>query len=76
MNSLFVAGIAFFCIFGGALFGLFIQRFLPEHHLSSESKDTVKLGAGLIATMAAEYSEPGEGTAAAGTEPWSLEEVR
>ena len=53
MNSLFVAGIAFVCIFGGALFGLLIQRFLPEHHLSSESKDTVKLGAGLIATMAA-----------------------
>jgi hypothetical protein len=26
---------------------------LPEHHLSSESKETVKLGAGLIATMAA-----------------------
>src|ERR1035437_3712819 len=30
----------------------------------------------LIATMAAEYAEPGEGTAAAGTEPWSLGEVR
>jgi len=26
---------------------------LPEHHLSSESKDTVKLGIGLIATMTA-----------------------
>jgi hypothetical protein len=26
---------------------------LPEHHLRSESKDAVKLGAGLIATMAA-----------------------
>ena len=26
----------------------------------------------LIATMASEYAEPGEGTVAAGTEPWSL----
>jgi len=45
--------IAFCCIFGGALLGLFLQRFLPEHHLKPESKDAVKLGAGLIATMAA-----------------------
>jgi len=29
----------------------------------------------LIATMASEYAEPGEGTAAKGTEPWSLGEV-
>ena len=33
--------------------GLFIQGFLPEHHLRSESRDAIKLGAGLIATMAA-----------------------
>ena len=33
--------------------GLFLQSRLPAHHLSSESKDAVKLGAGLIATMAA-----------------------
>jgi len=53
MSSLFVSAIAFCCIFGGALFGLFIQKFLPKHHLSADSKDSVKLGAGLIATMAA-----------------------
>ena len=29
----------------------------------------------LIATMASEYAEPGEGTAASGTEPWSLGEA-
>ena len=53
MSSFFVSGIVFTCIFGGSLLGLFLQRRLPEHHLSSESKDAVKLGAGLIATMAA-----------------------
>ena len=53
MSSLTIALIAFACIFGGALTGLFMQGFLPEHHLRSESKDAVKLGAGLIATMAA-----------------------
>jgi 5'-phosphate synthase pdxT subunit len=30
----------------------------------------------LIATMAAEYDEPGEGFAKGGNEPWSLEEAR
>ena len=53
MGSFSIALIAFACIFGGALTGLFLQGLLPEHHLRSESKDAVKLGAGLIATMAA-----------------------
>jgi hypothetical protein len=53
MNSYLVALTAFLCIFGGGLCGSFLQRFLPEHHLSKESQDSVKLGAGLIATMAA-----------------------
>ena len=53
MNSYLIALIAFLCIFGGAMTGFFVQRFLPSHHLSKESLDSVKLGAGLIATMAA-----------------------
>jgi hypothetical protein len=53
MSSIAIASIAFACIYGGALTGLFMQRFLPDHHLRSESKDAIKLGAGLIATMAA-----------------------
>jgi hypothetical protein len=53
MNSYLIASISFLCIFGGSLSGLFFQRFVPSHHLSKESQDSVKLGAGLIATMAA-----------------------
>jgi hypothetical protein len=53
MNSLAIGGIAFACVFGGALFGLFLRTRLREHHLSAESKDVVKLGIGLIATMSA-----------------------
>jgi hypothetical protein len=30
----------------------------------------------LVATMAAEYAEPGEGTGEQGTEPWSLGEAK
>ena len=53
MNSYLIASMAFLCIFGGALGGMFAQRFIPSHHLSKDSQDSVKLGAGLIATMAA-----------------------
>lgn len=35
------------------LLGVFLRTFLPEHHLSDESKDAVKLGIGMIATLAA-----------------------
>ena len=32
---------------------MFVREALPEHHLSTESKDVVKLGVALIATMSA-----------------------
>ena len=48
-----IALITFACIFAGALLGICLSLALPQHHLSNESKETVKLGAGLIATMAA-----------------------
>ena len=53
MRAIAIAGVVFACVFGSALFGLFLRGMLPEHHLSSESKDVVKLAMGLIATMAA-----------------------
>jgi hypothetical protein len=45
--------IVFACTFGGALIGMFLRAVLPERHLSADSKDTVRLGMGMIATMAA-----------------------
>jgi hypothetical protein len=41
------------CVSGGALLGMLLRATLPGHHLSQDSKDGVKLGVGLIATMAA-----------------------
>lgn len=43
----------FACTFGGTLLGMWARTLLPEHHLSSESKETVKIGIGLVATMTA-----------------------
>ena len=48
-----ISGIAFVCVFGGALLGMYCRTRLRQHHLSPESKDLVRLGVGLIATMAA-----------------------
>ena len=53
MSSLGIALIVFACVFGAAMLGLFIGNALPEHHLSQDTKDVVKLGTALIATMAA-----------------------
>ncbi len=53
MSSLTIASIVFMCVFGSALVGLFLRTSLPEHHLSDDSTGVVKLGTGLIATLAA-----------------------
>ena len=53
MSAIAVSSIAFACIFGGALAGILLRAVLPTDHLSAESKDVVKLGMGLVGTMAA-----------------------
>jgi hypothetical protein len=53
MNSIAVSSIVLTCVFGGALFGMFLPTRLPEDHLSPKSTDLVKMGMGLIGTMAA-----------------------
>jgi hypothetical protein len=45
--------IIFFCIFSGAMIGMALRAVLPEHHLNTETRELVKLGVGLIGTMAA-----------------------
>lgn len=53
MNPLAIASILLACIFGGALVGLWLQRILPEQHLSGETKDIVRLATALIASVTA-----------------------
>src|ERR1700674_5503026 len=45
--------IAFACVLGGMVLGMFLRNRLPKHHLSGDTKDVVKLGTGLIGTIAA-----------------------
>lgn len=53
MDATIVGLIVFACTFAGVLLGMWLRKVLPEHMLDSESKETVRAGIGLIATMTA-----------------------
>src|SRR3954464_8807915 len=53
MNATILSVLVFASVFGAALVGMLLQRILPKHHLGADTKDTVKLAMGLVATMAA-----------------------
>ena len=53
MSAIALSCIALACISGGALLGMFLRSTLAEHHLSGDAKDVVRLGTGLIGTIAA-----------------------
>ena len=53
MSSVALFLIAFACLFGGAWIGMTVRRVLPEHHLSRDSTDVIKLATGLTATLVA-----------------------
>src|SRR6516162_8606592 len=48
-----IGWIVFALVFGSALLAMFVHGKLPEDHLNTDSKDVVKLGVALIATMSA-----------------------
>ena len=53
MSALAISAIVFACVFGGALFGMLLGRILPEHHLSTDAKDVIKVAMAMVATLAA-----------------------
>jgi Protein of unknown function (DUF4239) len=53
MSPLLTSLIAFAIILAGAFFGMIMRKKLPGHHLSGDTKDVVRLGTGLIGTIAA-----------------------
>src|SRR5438552_643571 len=53
MTATLTALIVFGCLIVAVLVGRTLRGFLPEAHLSTESKDAVKLAMGLVATMSA-----------------------
>lgn len=53
MTAIATASIVFFGAFGGAMLGFALSRLVPSLTLNDASRDTVKLAAGVIATMVA-----------------------
>jgi hypothetical protein len=53
MSSIGLSCIILLCISGGIALGMSLRNALAEHHLSADAKDVVRLGAGLIGTLAA-----------------------
>jgi len=53
MTPHMVALAVFASLFGAALLGMRIRAWLPDHHLSSEAKDSVRVAMATVATMAA-----------------------
>jgi hypothetical protein len=53
MEPLAIGVAVFVCTLGGALLGMWLRGVLPPHHLQDDSRDTMKLGIGLVATLTA-----------------------
>jgi hypothetical protein len=53
MNPIAISLIVLACALGGSLLGIILVFVLPKEHLTADSKDLIKLGTGLIGTMAA-----------------------
>ena len=53
MMNLLISLLVFALIFGGALAGMAVRPLLSAHHLHSDSKDVVRLTAGLVGTLTA-----------------------
>jgi hypothetical protein len=53
MDTTLTAFVVFGCLVGAVLLGRTLRRLLPEDHLTADSRDTIKLAMGLVATMTA-----------------------
>jgi len=53
LSAIAVSAIAFVIILAGVFVGALLRRALPSHHLAEDAKDVVRLGTGLIGTIAA-----------------------
>jgi len=53
VSAIGISSITFACVSAATLLGFILHGLLPRDHLSEGSKDTVKLGMGMVATLAA-----------------------
>jgi hypothetical protein len=53
MNTLSIGSTVFAIVFGGALFGRYLGRILPQEHLNPDARDVIKVSMAMVATLAA-----------------------
>lgn len=53
MTAGVIAFVVSACVFMGGIIGLLLNRILPEHHLTKETTDAVRLGTGMLSVLAA-----------------------
>jgi hypothetical protein len=53
MISIIIGLITFILTFGGAMLGMQLRKVLPDHHLQDDSKDAMKAGMAIVATLSA-----------------------
>jgi hypothetical protein len=53
LTPIAIGWVVFALILGSAMLAMALHSVVPEHHLSTDSKDVVKLGIAVIATMSA-----------------------
>lgn len=51
MHSTQIALLVAACVFGGGIFGLSLNRVLPEDHLTKETQDVIKLGTNMLTVL-------------------------
>ena len=58
MGPFLMSVIVLACVLCGMVLGMFLRNRLPKRHLRGDTKDVVKLGTGLIGTIASLESPP------------------
>src|SRR5690349_9290431 len=53
MKDILIGVAVFATIFGGALFGMFLGKILPDQHVSNESRDAIRIVMAMLATLSA-----------------------
>ena len=53
MISITIGLITFVLTFSGAMLGMYLRNVLPDHHLADDSKDAMKAGIAIVATLSA-----------------------
>ena len=53
MSDILIGVIVLVVVFGGALFGMFLGRVLPNQHLSTDARDIIRIVMAMLATLSA-----------------------